>query len=262
MINFEKWHGNGNDFVIVNSIEQGFKLTKGFIKKIGDRNKGIGFDQLILIGLPTKHDHDFFIRFYNSDGSEADNCLNGIRCASSYIWKNNLAPKNKIIFKTKQNEISSHPKQDNNVSVNITKPVKHFWKPEDRKKLEKIIGGDFFSARIGNNHFGIKMDSIQKVDLDTLYSKLKKFIKISKFNLSIYAKKDKFVEIRTFENGVGETLSCGSAALCVASHLMSKDKRNKVIIRSIGGKLKFQSDFLNILMSGPTDFIYKGNIDE
>ena len=85
MINFEKWHGNGNDFVIVNSIEQGFKLTKGFIKKIGDRNKGIGFDQLILIGLPTKHDHDFFIRFYNSDGSEADNCLNGIRLSLIHI---------------------------------------------------------------------------------------------------------------------------------------------------------------------------------
>tara|TARA_B100001175_G_scaffold294739_1_gene282247 strand:- start:1764 stop:2084 length:321 start_codon:yes stop_codon:yes gene_type:complete len=106
------------------------------------------------------------------------------------------------------------------------------------------------------------MDSIQKVDLDALYSKLKKSIKIPKLNLSIYAKKDKFVEIRTFENGVGETLSCGSAALCVASHLMNKDKPNKVIIRSIGGELKFQSNFLNILMSGPTDFIYKGNIDE
>ena len=262
MINFEKWHGNGNDFVIVNSIEQSFKLNKGFIKKIGDRNKGIGFDQLILVGLPTKHDHDFFIRFYNSDGSEAGNCLNGIRCASSYIWKNSLAPKNEIIFKTKQNEISCNLKPDNNVSVDITKPVEDFWNPGARKKLEKIIGGYFFSASIGNNHFGIKMDSIQKVDLDALYSKLKKSIKIPKLNLSIYAKKDKFVEIRTFENGVGETLSCGSAALCVASHLMSKDKRNKVIIRSIGGKLKFQSDFLNILMSGPTDFIYKGNIDE
>jgi diaminopimelate epimerase len=99
MINFEKWHGNGNDFVIINSIEQSIKLKKSFIKKISDRNKGIGFDQLIVIGLPTKYDHDFFVRFYNSDSSEASMCLNGIRCASSYIWKNSLAPKKRYFLK-------------------------------------------------------------------------------------------------------------------------------------------------------------------
>jgi Diaminopimelate epimerase len=87
MIDFEKWHGNGNDFVIINTVEKNIKLTKSFIKKISDRNKGVGFDQLIAVGLPTKDDHDFFVRFYNSDSSEASMCLNGIRCASSYIWK-------------------------------------------------------------------------------------------------------------------------------------------------------------------------------
>ena len=65
MIEFEKWHGNGNDFVIVNSIEQELKIKKSFIKKISDRNKGIGFDQLIHIGLPTKDQYSFFVRFYN-----------------------------------------------------------------------------------------------------------------------------------------------------------------------------------------------------
>ena len=59
MIDFEKWHSNGNDFVIINTVEKNIKLTKSFIKKISDRNKGIGFDQLIAVGLPTKDDHDF-----------------------------------------------------------------------------------------------------------------------------------------------------------------------------------------------------------
>ena len=85
MVEFEKWHGNGNDFVIVNSIEQELKIKKSFIKKISDRNKGVGFDQLIYVGLPTKDQYSFFVRFYNSDGSEAGMCLNGIRCAASYI---------------------------------------------------------------------------------------------------------------------------------------------------------------------------------
>ena len=133
MIDFEKWHGNGNDFVIINTVEKNIKLTKSFIKKISDRNKGIGFDQLIAVGLPTKDDHDFFVRFYNSDSSEASMCLNGIRCASSYIWKNSLAPIKKISFKTKHNNIKCYPENNNDVSVVINKP-KEIENPLLKKK--------------------------------------------------------------------------------------------------------------------------------
>ena len=219
MIDFEKWHGNGNDFVIINTVEKNIKLTKSFIKKISDRNKGIGFDQLIAVGLPTKDDHDFFVRFYNSDSSEASMCLNGIRCASSYIWKNSLAPIKKISFKTKHNNIKCYPENNNDVSVVINKP-KEIENPLLKKKL------------------------IKKLEI----------------NLSIFSMKDNSVRIRTFENGVGETLSCGSASLCVASYILSKN--NKLKVKSIGGELKFKNHIDGILMSGPTNYIYKGNINE
>ena len=77
-LNFEKWHGNGNDFIIINSIEDELKITRNKIIKISDRNIGIGFDQLIKIDLPTKPNNDFFIRFFNADGSEAGMCLNAV----------------------------------------------------------------------------------------------------------------------------------------------------------------------------------------
>ena len=258
MINFEKRHGNGNDFVIINSIEQNIKLKKSFITKISNRNKGIGFDQLISIGLPTKHDHDFFVRFYNSDGSEAGMCLNGIRCASSYIWKNSLAPLKEITFKTKYVDIKCSSQGSKNVSVLIKRPseIKNII---IKKKLDAILESDFFLLNVGNNHLGISMNSIEKVDLNELYYKLIKLIKSLEINLSIFSISDKFVKIRTFENGVGETLSCGSASLCVATHVMCKE--NKVNVSSIGGKLKFRNHRDGILMSGPSNFIYKGNID-
>ena len=63
MIKFTKMHGNGNDFVMVNSLEQEFKPTKSLISKLGDRNLGIGFDQMIHIGVPTKDNKDFYIKF-------------------------------------------------------------------------------------------------------------------------------------------------------------------------------------------------------
>ena len=64
MINFVKMHGNGNDFIMVNSLEQDFKPKKALIRRLGDRNLGIGFDQMIHIGLPTKDNKDFYIKFY------------------------------------------------------------------------------------------------------------------------------------------------------------------------------------------------------
>lgn len=259
MIDFEKWHGNGNDFVIINTVEKNIKLTKSFIKKISDRNKGIGFDQLIAVGLPTKDDHDFFVRFYNSDSSEASMCLNGIRCASSYIWKNSLAPIKKISFKTKHNNIKCYPENNNDVSVVINKP-KEIENPLLKKKLNKIIKSDYFLLNVGNNHLGIYMESIEKFDLNKLYFKLVKLIKKLEINLSIFSMKDNSVRIRTFENGVGETLSCGSASLCVASYILSKN--NKLKVKSIGGELKFKNHIDGILMSGPTNYIYKGNINE
>lgn len=258
MINFEKWHGNGNDFVIINSIEESIKLKKSFIKRIADRNMGVGFDQLIHIGLPTKGNHDFFVKFYNADGSEAGMCLNGIRCASSYVWKKSLAPKREINLRTKHMNIKCSPKGDSQVSALIRRPCKIDNQLLD-KKLKKIISDDIFLSNIGNNHLGIKMQSVEKVDLNMLYKKLEKLIKSLDINLSIFTKKDKFIQIRTYENGVGETLSCGSAALCVASYFIN-DKAIK--IKSFGGQLRFENHQDGILMSGPTNFIYKGNIDE
>ena len=98
MISFDKMHGNGNDFIVLNSIDNTHKLSKSRIKKLSDRNFGIGFDQVILIGPPTKDSFDFSIRFFNADGGEASMCLNGIRCAAAYVWRNSFAHKKIIKF--------------------------------------------------------------------------------------------------------------------------------------------------------------------
>ena len=104
-------------------------------------------------------------------------------------------------------------------------------------------------------------ESIKMFDLDRLYKDLDKFLKKNNINLSIFKKNGNHIQIRTYENGVGETLSCGSASLCVASKFINqKDNLFKVI--SMGGELKFKHVKDGILMSGPTGFSYKGNINE
>ena len=115
-LNFEKWHGNGNDFIIINSIENELKIT---------RNK------IIKIDLPTKPNHDFFIRFFNADGSEAGMCLNGIRCAAKYIWNNSFAPIGTVNFQTKTKNIICEPKTKKMIQVYVDSPEKilqnFFW---------------------------------------------------------------------------------------------------------------------------------------
>ena len=124
MINFVKMHGNGNDFIMVNSLEQDFKPKKALIRRLGDRNLGIGFDQMIHIGLPTKDNKDFYIKFYNADGSQANMCLNGIRCAASYIWDQKFAPKRSLSIQTKKRDIECNP-INNGVEV-IVSEAKYF----------------------------------------------------------------------------------------------------------------------------------------
>ena len=255
-LNFEKWHGNGNDFIIINSIEDELKITRNKIIKISDRNIGIGFDQLIKIDLPTKPNHDFFIRFFNADGSEAGMCLNGIRCAAKYIWNNSFAPIGTVNFQTKTKNIICEPKAKKMIQVHIEPPDKIEHKSLYNKLKNKGVN-NFFISNIGNTHLCIKMKSIKKINLNEIYNNLEGIIKQLDINLSIFKKNGNNIDIRTYENGVGETLSCGSAALCVASYFI-KDKLLKV--RSIGGELDFEKNKNGILMAGPASYIYRGNI--
>lgn len=259
-LNFEKWHGNGNDFVIINSIESDIKINKTKVKKISDRNTGIGFDQLINVCLPTLASSNFFLKFYNSDGSEAGMCLNGIRCASKYIWQNNFAPKGKINIQTKSKNIICAPGRNNTVEVSIDCPSP-FSEKNLIKKLERIVKDDFFLSNIGNNHLCIKMRAIKKANLNNIYKNLEGIIKKFNINLSIFRKNNEHIEIRTYENGVGETLSCGSASLCVASSFLSNSNKS-VKVKSIGGELNFKKGKDNIIVKGPANLIYKGNINE
>ena len=257
-LNFEKWHGNGNDFIIINSIENELKITRNKIIKISDRNTGIGFDQLIKIDLPTKPNHDFFIRFFNADGSEAGMCLNGIRCAAKYIWNNSFAPIGTVNLQTKTKNIICEPKAKKMIQVHIEPPDKIEHKSLYNKLKNKGVN-NFFISNIGNTHLCIKMKSIKKINLNEIYKDLEGIIKELDINLSIFKKDGSSIDIRTYENGVGETLSCGSAALCVASYFL-KDKLLK--IRSIGGELVFKKNKNGILMAGPASFIYRGNISD
>ena len=93
-------HHNGNDFVIVENLNRQIKFNNSYIKKLANRNTGIGFDQLLIVGKPKSKKANFNYKIYNNDGSEASQCGNGALCFAKYILENGLFDGNKLTLET------------------------------------------------------------------------------------------------------------------------------------------------------------------
>ena len=186
-------------------------------------------------------------------------CIRDSRCAASYIWDQKFAPKRSLSIQTRKRDIECNP-INNGVEV-IVSEAKYFSESNLEKEIKRFVKDPFALVDSGNLHLCIQRKNIAKFDLDELYNKLASHIQPLGINLSVYSKGGKDIDIRTYENGVGETLSCGSASFSVAC-LSIKDNIKKVTIKSSGGSLKFRKVNENIFMSGPTKFVYSGSFNE
>ena len=206
---YTKMQSNGNDFLITedsNLIEKTAELS--------DRIKNIGFDQLLYFqnGAMPK------LRVFNADGSEANNCVNGLRCvAFLYDLKNTY-----IQIKSRRFLVN---KTSNGATVKGELP-----------KVEKIR--DYFVIKFGNNHIAKSCENIDGFKLQEEYKKIKTskpYNEIKDFNMSVFKICKNIIKIRTYENGTGETLSCGSATISVAYALSKELNSDELKISSRGG---------------------------
>ena len=207
--NYTKMQSNGNDFLITedsNLIEKTAELS--------DRIKNIGFDQLLYFRNGEMPE----LRVFNADGSEANNCVNGLRCvAFLYDLKNTY-----IQIKSRRFLVN---KTSNGATVKGELP-----------KVEKIR--DYFVIKFGNNHIAKSCENIDGFKLQEEYKKIKTskpYNEIKDFNMSVFKICKNIIKIRTYENGTGETLSCGSATISVAYALSKELSSNELKISSRGG---------------------------
>ena len=207
--NYTKMQSNGNDFLITedsNLIEKTAELS--------DRIKNIGFDQLLYFQNGEMPE----LRVFNADGSEANNCVNGLRCvAFLYDLKNTY-----IQIKSRRFLVN---KTSNGATVKGELP-----------KVEKIR--DYFVIKFGNNHIAKSCENIDGFKLQEEYKKVKTskpYNEIKDFNMSVFKICEDIIKIRTYENGTGETLSCGSATISVAYALSKELNSNELKISSRGG---------------------------
>ena len=278
---FTKMHGLGNDFILVNSLNGEFKNYSRFsyiAKKLCDRHFGIGADGLIFI-FPSDV-ADLKMKIYNSDGSEAQMCGNGIRCFAKYVYENKITSKKKFTVETQAGiitpEIIINNKEILGIKVNmgIPKlqksdiPVKGSNDLPMINELLQIESGyqvNVTCVSMGNPHCTIFVDNVKSKLVKELGPKIENHpIFPEKTNVEfIQILNNKELNFRVWERGVGETLACGTGA-CAAlvAGVLNKKVERQAVIHLPGGDLNIEwPENGPVFMSGPAELVFEGKIE-
>lgn len=254
-INFSKYQGTGNDFVIIDNREANIALSTSQIAFLCDRRKGIGADGLMLLG--NEKGFDFSMTYYNADGNEGSMCGNGGRCLVQFAHDNGIVKEHyHFIAVDGPHEATIDHKGWVHLKMSDVNTVEH--------------GNDFHVTNTGSPHYIKQVKSIQSLDVFEEGKAIRYNDRFNKEGINV-----NFVEqgaeglfVRTYERGVeNETYSCGTgvtaAALIACLH---KEGDHTIQIETLGGKLAVQlhhkggGHFNNIWLMGPGTFVFKGTI--
>jgi diaminopimelate epimerase len=238
-LHFTKMHGLGNDFVVINAINQTFDAASCPIMRMADRHLGIGFDQLLVIEPSTEA--DFFCRIYNADGSEAEQCGNGLRCIARYLHEEKLHVDASLRIQTKAGIFPIHIHDYQHIAVTMGAPT--------------IISTDpvsFSMISVGNPHAILKVDSVDQIPDASMPEANVGFMEVISRER---------IRLRTIERGAGETHACGSnACAAVVSGMMNGWLGSSVTVEFRYGTLiiEWEGDDHPIRMSGPAASVFVG----
>jgi len=266
-ITFYKMSGSGNDFIIVDNRDKIIDDTDlpGFVENVCQRKMSVGADGFILI--ENTDGADFKWQFFNSDGSRAEMCGNGARCAARFAYLNGIA-KSELSFKTDAGMILALVTDD---TVKIKMPDPSALKMDDVIELENGSLSVCF-VNTGVPHVVIDVDNLEDVDIVRLGREIRfhKAFSPDGTNVNFVHFRNDHIAIRTYERGVeDETLACGTGAIAGAIVMACKFGKTspvRMLTRS-GGFLTihFQregSQFNDVYLEGDARIIYKGELWE
>ena len=281
-INFSKYQGLGNDFIILDArssyLEDLFSQNKkNIIEHLCDRNFGIGSDGIILI-LDSQNKCFARMKIFNSDGSEPEMCGNGIRCLVAFLNDNNeITLKSEIPIETKAGCIITSIDDNQNIKVNMGDPI---LLPEDiptkllMNKL-KVPNGmitinnqelHIYAVSMGNPHMIIFVNKIDDIPFEEWGSILEKHSTFpNDTNVHFVELIDKSnIKVKVWERGCGPTLACGTGACAclVVSSILDKTLDNANVYLP-GGKLSIEwpNQTGPVYMQGPALRVFSGEID-
>lgn len=269
---FAKMHGAGNDFMVVRWPD-GVALPDGdVVREWADRRRGVGFDQLLVLEAADQPGQSAFYRVFNSDGSEVEQCGNGVRCVARFLAGD--AAGTTLTLGSPGGAIEARLLPDGEVMVNLGEPD---YDPDalpfrvdaqsDRYRLELESGSvEFAAVSMGNPHAVIQVDSVETAPVGILGPELQGHPSFPEgVNVGFVEIGDSSrVRLRVFERGVGETRACGTgAAAAVAAGRLWGLLGDAVRVELIGGTL--QVEWLGpghpLWLSGPATRVFEGRIE-
>jgi diaminopimelate epimerase len=263
-LSFSKYQGNGNDFILIDDRSSFFPIDdQKMITQLCSRNWGVGADGLILLQSSTLA--HFRMRIFNSDGSEADICGNGLRCFILYLKK--LGFKDDHFLVETQQAIVPCSVEGNIVCVSFPTPKVLHW----GIKIGEEVPYEVFVVNTGVPHAVVFVEDLDEYPVDQVGRWIRSHMHFGSDGVNVNFVKiavDGTLRIRTYERGVeGETLSCGSgaaAAALVASQTSNMPPLIRVVTKC-GDSLEFavseSSEGKKIEMRGPASFVFEGQIE-
>jgi diaminopimelate epimerase len=271
-MNFVKMHGAGNDFVMIEDLDDRLRLNAAFVAAVCDRHFGVGGDGLIRI--TRSGDADFFMDYYNADGDVAEMCGNGIRCLAKYVGDRGITTSEQITADTRAGVKALTLYRDHNgavdrVRVDMGPPIFDralipLSGAGDPQHETLTVGSDTVEATcvsMGNPHAVIFVNDLDAVDFLRLGPALEVHERFpAKTNVEfVQVLNHDEVRMRVWERGVGETLACGTGACAVgvASAFNGFTSRT-VAVHLRGGTLDIEWTDDTVMMTGPAEEAFSG----
>lgn len=273
---FWKYHGIGNDFVVVNGTHGGVKVDEEWCKRVCRRNFGVGADGVLYI-MPGEHT-DITMRVINADGSEAEMCGNGIRCVAKHAYDFGIVKEKQFSIHTAGGDKEANVTLDENGKVSTVAidmgapildgksiPINHNGRFVNQTFVAGSVKLRGTAVSMGNPHF-VTFTELTDDTIDRLGPELESnefFPK--KTNVEFCRMVDGEIHVRVYERGAGWTLACGTGACAsaVTAALMGLAPYDEPIkVHLPGGTLSItvMRDMDCVIMDGPAELVFKGEI--
>ena len=275
---FTKMQGAGNDFVVLDGTRAAIELTPEQLRRLGDRRYGVGADQILAVERSSTPGVDFRYRIFNgASGDEVEHCGNGARCLVRFVHARGLTDKTTVRVQTVNNVLELQLRADGRVSVDMSRPVfEHTRIPFDaggllpRKEngfeLWPLQGVEVAVLSMGNPHAVQRVADVDSAPVATLGPQIETDARFARHvNVGfVQGVSRSEVRLRVHERDAGETLACGTvacAAVVAGIRLGWLDRR--VDVRTRGGSLliEWPHDEAHVLMTGPAETVFEGEIE-
>jgi diaminopimelate epimerase len=267
-------HGLGNDFVVLDAVNQAIALTPAQARFLADRHFGVGCDQILVVEKPTRPDADFRYRIFNADGGEVEQCGNGARCFVRFVHEKGLTEKRAIRVETMGGLIEPRLEADGLVTVDMGVPrfePSHVPFVTESDALVQLLHVDGTEVEItalsmGNPHavqVVANVDAAPVAEQGPLIENHPRFPQRVNAGFMQVVNRNA-IRLRVFERGAGETLACGTGACAAAAAGVIRGLLDSPVrVATRGGELAiaWAGPGQSVLMTGPAVKVFESEIE-